>query len=215
MQLINTAIYSQQAESRVKAIAKTQEEKIRRRETLEKLKFNRFLQNSQGPTANQELVVGGERYRVAVGGSKLVRLTGEDGNKSTNYWRPTFHDNSNLVDAIVVRPTGNSDVMSTPKRPVIGGVQFQRSRNGNLWRAGLVRASRSVSAIFSPSLRNINHPASANLSGKLCFLFSLQITDNRKCHVPNRRNRANIFQILVSTAFLDPSDFGLIVPSDG
>lgn len=39
---------------------------------------------------------------------------------------------------------GNSTVNQTPKKAVIGGVRFTRSKNGNLWRAGLIRAFRSV-----------------------------------------------------------------------
>jgi hypothetical protein len=44
----------------------------------------------------------------------------------------------NLINAVL----GNS--VDTPWKAVVGGVEFQRSRNGNLVRAGLVRASRSV-----------------------------------------------------------------------
>jgi hypothetical protein len=78
MQLINSSVYDQQAQARAKAMARSQEERSRRREDREKLKFNRFLQNSKGHR-NQELVVSGERYLVVGNGSKLVRVSpGED-----------------------------------------------------------------------------------------------------------------------------------------
>ncbi|KAI5857642.1 hypothetical protein BZA05DRAFT_423666 [Tricharina praecox] len=109
MQLINASVYDQHVQDRTKAAAKTLTEKIKRKEALEKSKLNRLMQGSQG--AGRELEFGGGRYRLAAGGNKLVRVSG---NATT----------------------------STPKQAVIGGVRYQRSRNGNLWRAGLVRASR-------------------------------------------------------------------------
>ncbi|KAF8540912.1 hypothetical protein BDD12DRAFT_831429 [Trichophaea hybrida] len=111
MQWINSSVYDKEVQARTKAMAKTLDDKLQRKEAYEKLKLNRFLQDPQGHS-NREVEIGGERYRVTAGGSKLVRLS------------------------------GNSNVTTTPKKAVLGGVQFQRSRNGNLWRAGLVRASR-------------------------------------------------------------------------
>lgn len=36
-------------------------------------------------------------------------------------------------------------IRSTPKRAIVGGVTFVRSKNGNLYRAGLIKAKRYVS----------------------------------------------------------------------
>lgn len=73
MQLINTAVYEKQTQARAKAIAKTAEDKRRRREEHEKAKINRFV-HSQG----HEIDIGGELFQVSAGGSKLVRVSGED-----------------------------------------------------------------------------------------------------------------------------------------
>ena len=75
-QLINSSIYDKEVQARTKAIAKTREEKLLRKEAREKQKFNRYLQDSHG-LSTHEIEVGGERFRVTAGGSKLVRLSGE------------------------------------------------------------------------------------------------------------------------------------------
>ncbi|KAI5794073.1 hypothetical protein FPQ18DRAFT_329614 [Pyronema domesticum] len=49
----------------------------------------------------------------------------------------------------LVRVSGNS--VDTPWKAVVGGVEFQRSRNGNLVRAGLVRASRLSKLVHQKS----------------------------------------------------------------
>jgi hypothetical protein len=77
MQLINSSVYDKEVQARTKAMAKTLDDKLQRREAHEKLKLNRFLQDSQDHS-NREVEIGGERYRVTAGGSKLVRLSGED-----------------------------------------------------------------------------------------------------------------------------------------
>ena len=129
-QLINSSIYDKEVQARTRAIARTREEKLLRKEAREKQKFNRYLQDAHGHSTH-EIEVGGERFRVTAGGSKLVRLSGEQ--------RAHFSPES---DSRFDTHAGDSSVTNTPKKAVLGGVQFQRSRNGNLWRAGLIRASR-------------------------------------------------------------------------
>ncbi|KAI5796643.1 hypothetical protein EDC01DRAFT_652237 [Geopyxis carbonaria] len=133
MQLIKGSVYEQEAFKRAKAMAHSLEERLRRKEEKEKFKFNRFLKTSHGTeSSDHEVVVGGETYRVATNGSKLIRLSGN--------------------------PTDNQ----TPKKAVIGGVRFTRSKNGNLWRSGLIRASRS-----QPLRKSLNEPCKYfSLSGK-------------------------------------------------
>lgn len=78
MQLIKGSVYEQEAGKRAKAMAQSLEERLRRREEKEKFKFNRFLQTSRGTdSSDHEIVVGGEAYRVAANGSKLIRLSGK------------------------------------------------------------------------------------------------------------------------------------------
>lgn len=146
MQLINASVYDQHVQDRTKAAAKTLTEKIKRKEALEKSKLNRLMQGSQG--AGRELEFGGGRYRLAAGGNKLVRVSGED-NSTLRQGRLPGRSNSVNVTVLYA---GNATT-STPKQAVIGGVRYQRSRNGNLWRAGLVRASRSVQHIRSAFLQ--------------------------------------------------------------
>lgn len=74
MQLINTSVYDKQMKARNEAMAKTVEEKLKRREAKEQLKINRYLQEK---SSNHEVVIGGERYQVAANGSKLIRISGE------------------------------------------------------------------------------------------------------------------------------------------
>jgi len=143
MQLINVSVYDQHVQDRTKAAAKTLEEKIKRKDALEKSKLNRLIQGSQGAT--RELEFGGERYQLVAGGNKLVRVSGED---NSTLGRLTGRSNSVNVTVLYA---GNA-ATATPKQAVIGGVRYQRSRNGNLWRAGLVRASRSVQHIRSASV---------------------------------------------------------------
>lgn len=45
---------------------------------------------------------------------------------------------------IIVSLTDSSHVNQTPKKAVVAGVQFTRTKNGNLIRTGSVRAARSV-----------------------------------------------------------------------
>lgn len=74
MQLINVSIFDQQTKARTEAMAKTREERIKRREEHDKLKLNRYLQNTH--SENQEVVIGDERFKLVAGGSKLVRVSG-------------------------------------------------------------------------------------------------------------------------------------------
>ncbi|KAL7275133.1 hypothetical protein RUND412_001952 [Rhizina undulata] len=121
MQLINSSVYDAQA--RTKAIEQTRQEKLKKREEREKLKLKRFFQRSQQPSSYggahrpndaHQVEIGGITYRVAAGGSKLVKV-----------------------------PDDHKLAMVTPKKAVVGGVNFVRSKNGNLWRSGLVKASRN------------------------------------------------------------------------
>lgn len=87
MQLINSAVYDQQAVARAKAMEATRQEKLKRRSEKQKLKLKLFFERSKisisqdhtitsAPT-NQELNIGGMRYLVSAGGNKLVMVPGE------------------------------------------------------------------------------------------------------------------------------------------
>jgi len=82
MQLINSSVYDKQTEARQKAIEKTKQEKLLKREELEKKKLYSYLHAKTGsllPSAesSHEVWVEGIQFRVAKGGRKLIRITGK------------------------------------------------------------------------------------------------------------------------------------------
>lgn len=146
MQLINTSIYDKETQSRAKAMEETRKIKAQQRDEREKLKISNHLhrlasQSTYPNGSNQmvaatatshEVTVNGTRFRVTNGGSRLVRVSG----------RPAFPvqdgmSRSNLSD--LGDPGG---ARSTPKKANIGGVTFLRSKHGNLYRSGLVKAKK-------------------------------------------------------------------------
>lgn len=91
MQLINPAIFEKQSQDRAKAIEETRSLKLKQRDEREKTKINKHLQRfgnqrsfnptkirNSDPVANYELIVQGVRFLVAKGGSKLIKVSGEN-----------------------------------------------------------------------------------------------------------------------------------------
>ncbi|AEO54441.1 hypothetical protein MYCTH_2297028 [Thermothelomyces thermophilus ATCC 42464] len=128
LQLINSNVYKKDAQARAAAMEQTRRQKLANRDKQERAKLishlNRMANSGGFGAANQqavgdnkyEIAVQGVRFVVAKNGSKLVRVPGD----------------------------GNS-AKATPKMAVIGGVKFYRSKNGNLYRHGVVKAQRYVS----------------------------------------------------------------------
>ncbi|KAI5808104.1 hypothetical protein DFH27DRAFT_295568 [Peziza echinospora] len=160
MQLINSAVYDQQATARAKAMEASRQERLQRRSERQKIKLKRYLQGSQhnsttpygtayggSPSvSNHEIVIGGSRYNVSAGGNKLVKVS--DDVKTTT---------------------------TTPKKAVVGGVTFIRSKSGNMWRSGLVNKTRG-------STRKISKPCKYfTMTGKCQRGMSCPYT-----HDPNR-----------------------------
>ncbi|KAL2129847.1 hypothetical protein VTI74DRAFT_7213 [Chaetomium olivicolor] len=128
LQLINSNVYKKEAEARTLAIEQTRRQKLALRDKQERAKLishlNRMV-NSGGFGTNQqasndkyEIVVQGVRFIVAKNGSKLVKAPGDV-----------------------------NSAKATPKMAVIGGVKFYRSKNGNLYRHGIVKAQRQSGAV--------------------------------------------------------------------
>ncbi|MCJ1242366.1 hypothetical protein MMC14_010374 [Varicellaria rhodocarpa] len=128
MQLINSSIYDKESETRNKAMEQTRQRNILVRNQREKHKIFRHLQilstNSEHSPSNKsaelgpavfEITIGGLCFHVIDGGSKLLR-----------------------------KPNPADPPRSTPKRALVGGVCFLRSKNGNLYRSGLVKAKRNI-----------------------------------------------------------------------
>ncbi|KAI9848632.1 MAG: hypothetical protein M1838_000471 [Thelocarpon superellum] len=136
-QLINPAVYEREVKARARDMEASRRLKAQRRDEREKAKLARHLQRlsayaypsshpaSQIPPtpAQYEITIQGIRFRVTSGGSRLLKMTNE-----SNASRPT------------------------PKRANVGGVTFIRSKNGNLYRSGVVKAQRRG------AIKKINEP---------------------------------------------------------
>ena len=135
MQLINSSVYDKETQARNKAIEETRRQKALQKDQREKQKIERHL-NTLNPRAGQatnavrEVSINGLRFHVADGGSKLVRLRGENHVRGMRLF-----SRSQLLGA-------NDSARTTPKQANVGGVTFLRSKNGNLYRSGIVKARR-------------------------------------------------------------------------
>ncbi|GME22232.1 Zinc finger CCCH-type protein [Neofusicoccum parvum] len=134
MQLINPAIYDQVAQQRAKAIEQSTEQRRQQRSMKEKAKLSKHfqaIQTGQPPIGTQsaaapqsyEIEVDNIRFRVADGGSKLTRISNDP-----------------------------NTARATPKQAKIGGVTFLRSKNGNLYRSGLIKTRQNK------PIKKINEP---------------------------------------------------------
>ncbi|KAK9367713.1 hypothetical protein V1509DRAFT_626001 [Lipomyces kononenkoae] len=113
MQLINSSVYSDLAQARTKAIEATRVAKEKKLEEKRALRAQREAAKARRVAQLEEVEIDGVKYRVAKDGSKLIRVTGDDSNAS-----------------------------HAPKKAIVGGVTFLRSKNGNLWRKGFVKSKK-------------------------------------------------------------------------
>ncbi|KAJ5591895.1 uncharacterized protein N7459_002264 [Penicillium hispanicum] len=125
MQLINSAVYDKEAQARTKAMEETRRLKAVRRAEREQAKVLRYAQGSGAsvstpaqPSAGHQILVNDVAFKIARGGSKLVRISNDPNTANT-----------------------------TPKRVTVAGVPFVRSKNGNLHRLGAVTSKRPPTAI--------------------------------------------------------------------
>ena len=135
MQLINSSVYDKETQARNKAIEETRRQKALQKDQREKQKIERHLNTLTSPAGQAtnvvcEISINGLRFHVADGGSKLVRLRGENHVSGTR-----LCSRSQLLGA-------NDSARTTPKQANVGGVSFLRSKNGNLYRSGILRARR-------------------------------------------------------------------------
>jgi hypothetical protein len=142
LQLINSSVYEKESQARTRAIEQTRRQKRTMRDERERAKLvshlNHMANNGamatlgQSSTDKYEIAIQGIRFVVAKNGSKLVKVPGA--------FRP--HVASRSASHTLPGP-GNS-IETTPKVAVVGGVRFYRSKNGNLYRHGIVKAQRYV-----------------------------------------------------------------------
>lgn len=77
-----------------------------------------------------EISIDGLRFHVLDGGSKLARI------RSENLENVIRASSSSRL------PGATDSASATPKQANVGGVAFLRSKNGNLYRSGAVKAKR-------------------------------------------------------------------------
>ena len=144
LQLINTTVYEKETQARTRAIEQTRRHKQATRDDRERLKLMNHLSHSANLAASAatksvadkyEIEIQGIRFVVSKNGSKLVKVPGS----SLPRTRPSPRG----------RPAqpcigDNNSPKATPKMAVVGGVKFYRSKNGNLYRHGIVKAQRYV-----------------------------------------------------------------------
>lgn len=123
-QLINSSVYEKDAKARTLAIEQTRIQSRTARDQRERAKlmghFKR-VRDARGSTNIQgpyEVVIDGVRFLVTKNGSKLIKAPGD-----------------------------NNSAKATPKTAVVAGVRFYRSKNGNLYRAGIVKAQRRTGTV--------------------------------------------------------------------
>jgi len=144
LQLINTNVYKKDAQARAAAMEQTRRQKLANRDRQERAKLvnhlNRMANGVGFGAANQqpvgdkyEIAIQGVRFVVAKNGSKLVKVPGASRPHNGRCW------STHMVGA----GDGNS-AKATPKMALVGGVKFYRSKNGNLYRHGVVKAQRYV-----------------------------------------------------------------------
>ena len=135
MQLINSSVYDKETQARNRAMEETRRQKALEKDQREKQKIERHLntltsRTGQPTSVLHEISIHGLRYRVADGGSKLVRIRGSN------------HDHGRHLFFCSQLLGANDSATTTPKHANIGGVTFLRSKSGNLYRSGIVKAKR-------------------------------------------------------------------------
>ncbi|KAL8733977.1 MAG: hypothetical protein Q9166_001738 [cf. Caloplaca sp. 2 TL-2023] len=144
-QCINASVLAKVTEQRKRAIEESQHRKAQKNDQWERQRMHQYMlaldakQDSslaqgftQVSSKAHEVMIDGLSFRVLKGGSKLARIYGE------HLPKIPFHLAFNVPLSI-----GSADMSrSTPKRANIQGVTFVRSKQGNLYRSGIVRASK-------------------------------------------------------------------------
>jgi hypothetical protein len=164
LQLINPAIYEKQSLQRAKAIEETRKLKLKQRDEQERKKINNHLQrivdSSESTSPSKyEIIVQGIRFRVVKNGSKLLRVSGK---RLLSYSGISVSFLSHELDSRVIGD--DNAAKSTPKSVTVGGVMFYRSKNGNLYRSGIVKAHRYGStALRQRSVKGLARRNSTNI----------------------------------------------------
>ncbi|KAM3077451.1 hypothetical protein ACMFMG_006794 [Clarireedia jacksonii] len=152
LQLINKSYFEKDSQTRSRAIEETRKQRLKQRDDREKLKLSRHLQRIGNGTSssaiqssganNYEVVVNGIRFQVTKNGSKLVKVPG-DLNSAT----------------------------ATPKTTLVGGVKFHRSKNGNMYRSGIVKATRKSTVVkINEPCKSFTTTGTCNKGPRCCYI---------------------------------------------
>ncbi|CAK7564022.1 MAG: hypothetical protein SEPTF4163_001905 [Sporothrix epigloea] len=187
-QLINADVYEKDAQLRARAIEHTRVQNLQKRDARERAKLqshlsylargSRLTGSSSAAGANtmystHQIVIDGISFVVAKNGSKLVKVSGASPETSQESIlilpQPSIiHSNrfGEHYPAYLQSHTGDTHAASsTPKTATVGGVKFYRSKNGNMYRHGVVRAQQRPFALT-------NH-ASVSSGAPVCRPFGL------------------------------------------
>lgn len=130
-QLINATVFEKTAQNRAKAIEETRKHKMKQRHIREKYLLINHL--------NQQ----GKRYNY---GGSTPHIHNETGKYEVNVQGIRFLVSRNGSKLTKVSDQTNS-AKSAPRVASIGPVKFYRSRNGNMYRAGLIKAHREMATV--------------------------------------------------------------------
>ncbi|RKF77511.1 Zinc finger CCCH domain-containing protein [Golovinomyces cichoracearum] len=154
-QLINATVFEKTAQNRAKAIEETRKHKMKQRHIREKYLLINHL-NQQGKrynyggstpqihneTGKYEVHVQGIRFLVSRNGSKLTKVSGEIFN-----WNSLKGERIKNTFSYLRMSDQTNSAKSAPRVASIGPVKFYRSRNGNMYRAGLIKAHREMATV--------------------------------------------------------------------
>ncbi|KAL9586286.1 MAG: hypothetical protein Q9212_001004 [Teloschistes hypoglaucus] len=131
-QLINASVLDRVTLQRKQAIDDSQQRKLLATDQWERQRMHQYVETLEAlPTSRggtHKIEIDGLKFQILKGGSKLARIPGQ------HLFRPKNHPCSSTADT--------SDAMRpTPKRAIVHGVPFVRSKQGNLYRSGIIRAS--------------------------------------------------------------------------
>lgn len=181
MQLINSAVYDKESQTRAKAMEESRKAKAQKKAQVEQAKvlsYAKGVGRQYPPAAAPQAAAGSAQpsstagyqmffndipFRIARGGSKLIRVSSAT---------PSI--------AVLTSRTGLPEVddpntaNNTPKRVSVAGVTFVRSKNGNLHRLGAVTSKRwRFTTLFGESrTHNVYRKPTTVKKDELCKRFT-------------------------------------------
>lgn len=168
-QLINTKIYEERQQQKLKAMEMTAKKHLQARNQKEQTRLAQHFQGQVGATvgAPREMIISDLRFRLTDDGSKLIRIFGA---LLTNLQAAGSAAELSFAD-------GNTSVEATPKQAKIVGVTFRRTKHGNLVRDGIVKEKRyriwtgAAEEVADPYIATCR-PPKVKKSTQLCPKFS-------------------------------------------